>query len=179
MIITISGKPGSGKSTMARMIAEKYKLKYYSTGDFFRAKAKEKNLSLKEFSTLSEKEREHDNDTDRWQTELGKKEDNFVMEGRLGHKFIEKAIKIYLDVDKETGALRIMNEKREGEMMLDKTHAISLWEHRVASEHERYSNYYDVNIHDHSQYDFVVDTSSLTRQEVFEKICEFVDGVKK
>ena len=133
MIITISGKPGSGKSSIAKMIAEKYKLKYYSTGEFFRTRAKEKNLSLKEFSTLAQKEREHDNETDKWQIELGKKEDNFVIEGRLGHKFIEKAVKIYLDVDKETGAERIMNEKRDGEIALDKSHAIHLWEHRIHS----------------------------------------------
>lgn len=179
MIITISGKPGSGKSSIAKMLAEKYNLKYYSTGDFFRAKAREKNLSLKEFSILAQQERGHDNETDKWQTELGKKEDNFVIEGRLGHKFIEKAIKIYLDVNKEVGALRIMNEKREGEAALDKAHALHLWEHRVASEHERYTNYYNVNVHDHSQYDFVLDTSNLSKQEVFEKVCGFVDGVKK
>jgi len=177
MIITITGKPGSGKSSIAKMIAEKYNLKYYSTGEFFRNRAKEKNLNLKEFSILAQSEREHDNETDKWQTELGKKEDNFVMEGRLGHRFIKKAIKIYLDVSREVGAVRIMDEKREDEVALDKIQAIHLWEHRIASEHERYSKYYDMNLHDNTQYDFVLDTTNLSKQEVFEKLSQFIDKV--
>ena len=72
-----------------------------------------------------------------------------------------------------------MNEKREGEVALDKSHAIHLWEHRVASEHERYSNYYNMNLHDNSQYDFVLDTTNLTKEEVFKKICDFIDGFGK
>ena len=55
MIITISGKPGSGKSTIAKILAEKLKLKHYSAGDFRREKAKKLCLSLEEFNKLGEK----------------------------------------------------------------------------------------------------------------------------
>ena len=179
MIITISGKPGSGKSSMAKMLSEKYNLKYHSTGDFFRSKAKEKGMSLKEYSILAEKEREHDKETDNWQTNLGKTEDNFVIDGRLSHRFIKKAIKIYLDIDKVEGSKRIMNEKREGEIMINKKQAIELWEHRVNSEHARYSKYYNIDIHHKGQYDLVLDTTKLTKDQVFEKLCEFVDKIRK
>lgn len=174
MIITISGKPGSGKSTIAKMLAEKYNLKKYSTGDFFRAKAKEKGLSLKKYSQLAEQAKEHDNETDLWQTELGKKENNFIIDGRLSHKFIPNAIKIFLDVKKEVGSLRIMNEKREEEKAIDEKHALYLWETRADSEQKRFHEYYKIDHHDHSQYDFVLDTSDLTKQEVLEKISEFI-----
>jgi CMP/dCMP kinase len=179
MIITITGKPGSGKSTMGKMLAEKFKLKYYSAGDFFRKMAKEKGMSLKEYSTLAQKEKEHDTLTDKWQEDLGKNEDDFVVEGRTSHLFIKKAIKIYLDVDKEEGAERIMKEKRDDEIMLDKKNAIELWEHRVNSEIDRYSRYYNVNIHHPAQYDLFLDTTNLSKEEVFNKLVEFVEKVRK
>ena len=46
MIITISGKPGSGKSTVAKEAAKKLKLKYYCIGDFQRKIARKKSISL-------------------------------------------------------------------------------------------------------------------------------------
>jgi len=36
MILTITGDLGSGKSTVAKLVSEKLKLKYYSTGSIFR-----------------------------------------------------------------------------------------------------------------------------------------------
>jgi len=179
MIITITGKPGSGKSTMGKMLAEKYNLNYYSAGDFFRKRAKEKNMTLKEYSILAEKEREHDEATDNWQKELGEKEDNFVIEGRTGHIFIKNSVKIYLDITKEAGAKRIMEEKREDEKAMDFSHALHLWEHRFESEKIRYQNYYNLDIHNQTQYDFVLDTTNLSKEKVFKKLCEFIDGVKR
>lgn len=105
MIITISGKPGSGKSTIAKILAKNHNLKHYSTGDFFRERANKLGLNLEQYSKLAEQSRDIDNETDDWQTQLGKNQDDFIIDGRLSHKFIEKAIKIFLDIDKETGAL--------------------------------------------------------------------------
>lgn len=44
MIITISGYPGSGKSTIADIIAKKLKLKRYSVGNFRRELAKKRGI---------------------------------------------------------------------------------------------------------------------------------------
>jgi len=57
MIITISGKAGSGKSTVAKQLAKKLNLKHYSIGDIMRKLAKEKNISLNELSKLAEKDK--------------------------------------------------------------------------------------------------------------------------
>ncbi len=174
MIITISGKPGSGKSTIAKLLAEKFNLKRYSTGDYFRQKAKEKGLSLQDYSKLAEQTHEHDKETDLWQTELGKKEDNFIIDGRLSHVYIPNAIKIFLDVKKEVGAERIMKEKREGEEAMDFQQALHLWVTRTKSEQKRFHEYYKIDHHDNSQYDLVLDTTERTKQEVLDKISEFI-----
>ena len=66
MIITISGKAGSGKSTIAKELAKKLKLKHYSIGDLMRQIAKEKNISLIELSKLAEKDNSIDKELDNW-----------------------------------------------------------------------------------------------------------------
>ena len=65
MIITISGKAGSGKSTVAKEIARKLELKHYSIGDLMRQMAKEKNISLSELGELAEKDDSIDKELDK------------------------------------------------------------------------------------------------------------------
>ena len=79
MIITISGKAGSGKSTVAKMLSERLRLKHYSIGDLMRAMAKEKGMSLLEFNKLAEKDKSIDLELDNKLKELGKSKDNFVV----------------------------------------------------------------------------------------------------
>ena len=53
MIVTISGTPGSGKSTVGKLIAKKLGLKHYSIGNLMRSMAKEKGLTLGELGELA------------------------------------------------------------------------------------------------------------------------------
>ena len=99
MIITISGKPGSGKSTIAKELAKKLKLKHFSIGDFMREMAKDKNISLLELSELSEEDKSIDKELDNKQIQLGKREDNFIIDSRLGFHFIPNSVKIFLEVE--------------------------------------------------------------------------------
>ena len=46
MHITITGRLGSGKTTVARMLAEKRSYTYYSTGNIMRELAAEAGLSI-------------------------------------------------------------------------------------------------------------------------------------
>jgi len=54
-VITISGKPGSGKSTVANLLHEKLRIPYVYSGMIFRESAKEHNMSLEEFGKYCEK----------------------------------------------------------------------------------------------------------------------------
>lgn len=53
MKITISGPPGSGKSTLSKMLSAKLGLELVSMGDIFRKLATERCMSLDEFGTLA------------------------------------------------------------------------------------------------------------------------------
>ena len=107
MIITIAGKPGSGKTTIAKMLAERLGYKYYSCGLFMRNLAEKKGTSLNAFIKMAEMDPSIDKEIDEWQTQLGKKENNFILDSRLGFHFIPKSFKIFLDVDLDVSAERL------------------------------------------------------------------------
>lgn len=175
MKITISGKAGSGKSTVSKLLAEKLNLKHYSTGDFMRQMAAERGLSLLEFSRRAENDPEIDEEIDRRTEELGKKEDNFIFDSRLAFHFIPDSVKIFLDVDIKEAARRIFNDRRKVEkenLGLDETEKNIM--KRERSERKRYRLYYGVNPYDLSHYDLIVDTTSIPAGEVAERIARFV-----
>ena len=116
MRITISGKAGSGKGTIAKLLSKKLKLKHYSIGDLMRVMATEKNLSLLELNKLAEKDKSIDFELDNKLKELGKTKDNFVVDGRLTSFFISNAeIRVFLDADEKVRAQRILKDKRQHE----------------------------------------------------------------
>ena len=175
MIITISGNLGAGKSTVAKIIAKKLGLKHYSTGDFQREIAKEKGLTIFELNKLEETDDSIDRQVDEKAATIGKTEDNVIIDSRLAFHFIPHSIKIFLDVDAKVGAKRIFSDKRADEkenVTLEAT-AQKIQE-RQQSESERWYTYYGVKYLDLENYDLVVDTSTISPQEVAEKILEYI-----
>ncbi len=174
MRITIAGSAGSGKSTASKLLAKKLGYKHYSMGDFQREIAEEKGISLLELSKLEEKDKSLDEEVDQRQIELGRKEDNFVIDSRLGFHFIPNSVKIFLDADFEERAKRILADKIRKEHNVNLKSTKEHMKTRKASEKKRYKEYYDLDPYDNSNYDLVVDTTSITSEEVVEKILEFV-----
>lgn len=184
MIITISGNPGSGKSTVAKIIAQKLNLKHYSTGDFMREMARKRNISLAELGKIAEKDRSIDEELDNWQINLGKTEDDFVIDARIGFHFIPKSIKIFLAADLKTRAERILKDVevkklRKEETVEDINDAMKQMREREKSETTRYLKYYNVDPYNQKHYDFIVDTTRITAQEAAQKIIEYVNTRQK
>lgn len=175
MIITISGKAGSGKSTIAKEIAKKLKLKRYSIGDLMRKIAKERNLSLNELSKLAEKDSSIDMELDKKNIEL-REEDNFIIDGRLTAYFSPYAeLKIFLDCSDKVRAGRILKDKREDEKSKNVNELIKKIKHREQSERKRYKKLYNVDYHDKKLYNLIIDTTNLSIEEVLEKIIKSIN----
>jgi len=174
MIVTITGKPGAGKSTVGRIIAERLRYKHYSMGDLQRSIAQERNITLEKLGKLEEESDEIDKEIEAKQEKLGKKEDNFVIDGRLSFHFISHSKKIFLDVSEEVGATRIMSDEREAEHYDSLEEAQTKISERIESEKKRYRTYYGIDHLDISQFDVVIDTTNLTIEEVVDHVLEVV-----
>jgi len=166
--ITISGTPGSGKSTVGRLLSEKIGLKYVYSGDLFRKTAKKYNMSLEEFGSYCETHKEVDKELDDYQLEI-LRNGNVIVEGRIAgwiaHRNNIPALKVILDADIETRVGRIVNresgdvEKRKQEML-----------NREKNEALRYKNYYNIDLKDDSIYDLVIDSADKTPDEILDII---------
>lgn len=180
MRITISGKAGAGKSTVAKLLSEKLKLKHYSIGDLMRVMAQEKRITLLEFNKLAEKNKSIDFELDNKLKELGKAKDNFIVDGRLTAYFIPYAeVKVFLDADDKVRAKRILKDKRhkgEGKGIKEITSVIKK---REDSEKKRYKKYYGVNYLNKKLYNYVIDTTNLSVNDVVEKIMKFIKSKKQ
>jgi len=170
--------PGAGKDTIAQIIAKKFKLKQYSVGGFRRKMAEERGMTLAEFNKLGETQDFTDKQADAWQKKIGETEDNFIIDGRTSFYFIPDSIKIFLAVSPEQGAARILSAKRENEKVKDKKEAIKMWHQRMDSDTKRYKNLYNFNPFDKKYYDFYLDTSNLSIEEVFAKVYDFIKSKK-
>ena len=175
MKITIAGTPGSGKSTVAKELAKKLKFNHFSAGDFQRGLAKEKNVTPLQLAKMAEEDREIDQKTDSWTEAIGEADDNFVMDARLGFNFIPDSVKIFLDVSEDEAARRIYNDMRKEEK--ENTSQAATFESirkRKMHENSRYKKYYNLDYTDKGNYDLVIDTTSISANEVVEKILKFI-----
>ena len=172
MIITVSGKAGAGKSTVAKLLAKKLKLTHYSTGDLMRMMAKERGISLLQLSRIAEENPSIDKELDQRQIDLGKKHDNFVIDGRLSAFFIPNSIKVFLDGDRKERARRILKDKREGETSNSLSEMMKEMEKREKSEIKRYKKLYGLDCYAKKFYEIIIKTTNSTPQDVVKKIIE-------
>jgi cytidylate kinase len=142
-------------------------------------------LTLAEYNKLGETDPQTDLEVDNYQAELGKTEDNFIIEGRTSWHFIPHSFKIYLDADKKIGAQRVFDELKKSDHRNEdnnlKTVEDVIKSHieREKSDAFRYKKYFNINVHNKNNYDLVIDTTNLTPGEIVDKICEDIKKVDK
>jgi len=163
-IITIAGKPGSGKSTTSKKLAQSLDYQHFSSGDFFRAIGKERGIDIMATNVIAEKDQEIDHLVDQKLRDLGSESNRLVIDSRMAWHWMPYSFRVYLDLDLEIAAQRIISEmdiaRRQAEHVPDDaTEYAKLLENRLASEVKRYTNLYQVNPYDTNNYDMVIDTA--------------------
>ena len=173
MLLTVSGPPGSGKSTTAAALAEAVDLDHISGGDIFRSLAEERGLSPVEFNELAEEDEQIDRDLDRRLYEIASERDGVLLESRLSGWLAadEADIKIWLDAPLNIRAERIAErEEKPFETAYEETHR------RERSEARRYREYYNIDIEDRSIYDIVYNTARWSPEGVLGMLTTAVDS---
>lgn len=178
MIITLTGNAASGKSTVAKVLAKKLGLRHYSTGDFMRQMAEERGLTLAKFGVMAQGDSRIDKVIDKWSKNLGKTEEGFILDTRLGWYFIPKSIKIFLFVGRDEQARRLMLDKRVAEKFKDEKDAIKQIIKREQSERLRYKKYYNLDYMDKKHYDLWIDTTKSNVELIVERILKFLQDLK-
>ncbi|WP_048135382.1 AAA family ATPase [Methanolobus sp. WCC1] len=171
MLLTISGLPGSGTTTVSRLLSEKYGLEMISAGEVFRSLAKEYGMTLAEFGELAESDDSIDLKIDARQKEIANTRDNVILEGRLAGHMAEKALKIWIKASVDVRVERIVG--REGSSFDDK---LAETIEREASEAIRYKSIYDINIDDLSAYDLVIDSQKWNQFQITNIVSIAIDN---
>ena len=181
IIICISGLPGCGKSTVAKKLAQKYRLKYVSGGDALKELAVEAG-----FKPSGE---------DWWETEEGRRFLNKRLEDpdfdkRVDEKLIEAAkqgevildswtmpwlfdegFKIWLDASLEVRASRAAKRDK---ISLEKAKELIM--EREEKTREIYRKLYGFKLgEDFSPFHIILDTDKLDADEVFQTLCMIID----
>ncbi|NLH96814.1 MAG: AAA family ATPase [Clostridiaceae bacterium] len=169
--IAISGDLGSGKSTVCRYMKEKYGLEVYSTGQIQRSLAHKYNMDVLAFNRYMETHPEIDEEIDSELVKIGSLDRDMVLDSRMAWHFVPDSFKVYLTVDLDEAAHRIMNDQRgKVEKYASLEEARECLMARKKSENQRYITKYGVDCSDPDNYDLVIDTTSLTPEQVAEKI---------
>jgi len=172
-LVTISGPPASGTSTLAEELAEELNYAIINVGDIFRRMADERNLSLSELTELSETDDSIDKELDARLEDIitahtnGDRTpdgDGLIIESRLAafHADGRANIAVHLHAPLEVRVSRI-----DG-----RTETVEDLARREESEAERYQNYYGIDITDRSVYDVIIDTSKVSESETVDQVKE-------
>jgi len=157
-VIAVSGLHGTGKSTAARGLAKRLGLRYVCSGNIFREMAKERSMSLKEFSKYVEAHPEIDMMIEKRAAEEAEG-GNVVIDGRLSGWTVKDAdVKILLTAPLQLRVRRIC--KREGRKyneVMEETLA------REKSEARRFKKLYRIDVNDHSPFDIVMNTRRIPK----------------
>ncbi len=179
MIITINGKPGSGKSTVAKALARKLGFHLIDAGAYRRRFARKRGMSLQELNKLGESKAFTDHQVDAWLKREAKKYNNAVLSSRTAFAFFPHSIKIFLDVSIEVGARRIWHDlqksqaRNEGANLKSYRDTVRSLHERIKSDTVRYKKYYRLNIFLKKHYDLYLDTTRLTTKQEIEQVYRF------
>lgn len=170
-MITISGKPGSGKSTIARALAAKLGYAHHSAGDLFREIARRRGLTPLELNERIHSDPSIDREIDAATRKLGRTKKNFVLDARLGFLFLPHSFKVFLDVSPAVAGKRVFSQMRESEQENTSIRrTIQNLATRLQNETRDYEKRYHVTYTDPRHFDLVIDSSRRRPEAIVEYI---------
>jgi len=181
VVICICGMAGSGKSTVAKKLAEKYGLKYYSGGDALKALAIEKGYKPAEkgwwespeglsFLENRDKNPEFDKAVDKKLLEVAK-QGNVILDSWTMPWLLKEGFKIWLEASPKKRAERVA--KRDG-ISVEK--ALKALRNKESKTKAIYKRLYGFSLgEDFTPFHLILDTDNLEVEEVFQALTIVLD----
>ena len=176
MLISITGRLGSGKSTVCGIMKERYGFEIFSTGAIQREFARSKGISTLELNKRMKENPELDDEIDNTVTRMSRehKGENLIFDSRMAWHCAEDTFKIFLTIDPMEAATRVFYHRSSAEEnYTDVNDACDKLVERSAVERKRFIEIYGVDYYDFNNYNLVVDTTSKTPDEVVSVIMEY------
>ena len=193
-IITISGDPVSGKSSIRKALKMYFeeqgkKVILYSTGDIFRSLAREKGMTVTEFNEFLQKNNtDVDASIDNAVKEFGKRvieknDENkiYIIDSRLAWFNIPSSFKVRLTTTDRVAGRRVFDDETRGaeDKFPDLETAIRTTKERKESEIKRYIDLYgkEADIQKDENFDLIINNSADFRDP--EKAKKFIEAMAK
>lgn len=175
MIITINGRPGSGKSTTTQLLAKALRFKTIDVGQLRRRAAKQHGMTLHEFNVWSEKHpNAGDRAFDRALIAMVKRTKNVVVSSRTAFHFFPQAFNVFLDVSPTVGAKRIQADQQDRSVETGKLRSLRAIQaaavKRVRNDSRRYRKLYGIDIFQKRNYSYILNTTRIPIPQVVRKV---------
>ena len=171
-IITISGKPGSGKSSTADKVADLLGYTRHSSGDMVRTILQRQGMTLSEYNRQAMDDHTLDTKIDEYLRKFRDRKD-VVIDSRLGFYWLPESFKVYLDLNIQVATVRIYKDAVNNNMRLKSGERVSSLDlvakqvlTRMETEQKRFKNLYSVDPYNLSHFDLVIDTSRHSPETV-------------
>jgi predicted cytidylate kinase len=168
VIVTVGGLPGTGTSTLCRLLERELGLPYVYIGQIFRQEAAARGMTLPELNELAQKDESVDRALDDRQLEI-LRQGGVILEGRMSGWLASRhgidAFKVWLQADEDERIRRLVD--RDGG---DFEEQRRLARERVAQESDRYRRYYGADPSDPEVYDLVRDSTDASPGELVSQV---------
>ena len=164
MLIAITGRLDSGKSTMCRKLSERCKYQIYSTGAIHRNLAKRMGMDTLALNQMMSRDTSYDRaiDDEVQRIAMERRDERLIFDSRLAWHFVEKSLKLFTTVDPVVAAKRVfMTPRGEEEKYANLDDALRNLRLRAKLEQERFKGIYGVDYYDYSNFDLILDTTWL------------------
>lgn len=174
MIITLGGNLGAGKTTLATRLSKALGYEELYIGGIMRDMAAEQRMTIEEFYQRLKHNPELERSVDERQAKLMREKDNLIIQGRVAWFFAQgspfKIFNLFLAVSPNVGAQRTKQRPENADIATVEEIAKSNT-NRMKTELDRYRALYNIeNFLDPVHYDYTLDTTNLTEDEVEKKV---------
>jgi cytidylate kinase len=183
IVVCISGMAGTGKSTLAKKLARKYKLRYFSGGDALKALAADEGYSVSgrgwwespeglSFLKKREKNLNFDKAVDDKLLEYGRRGD-VLLDSWTMPWLLKTGFKIWLLASLEKRAERVAKRDK-----ITVTEALRTLKEKEARTKAIFKKLYGFALgEDFAPFHLVLDTDNMKAEDVFEVLCMVMDNV--